>query len=67
MACNMLSKGTGSLVDHSDDYLASQCTYRGPEIEVCAPGRCHYLTFNWIRIWAWDGITMACPHVAVFN
>ncbi|OEU66497.1 MAG: hypothetical protein BA863_06120 [Desulfovibrio sp. S3730MH75] len=48
----------------SGKYFSPQFTCRGPEIDVCAPGVAITSCVPGAGYAAWDGTSMACPHVA---
>ena len=48
----------------SGNYFSPQFTCRGPEIDVCAPGVAITSCVPENGYAAWDGTSMACPHVA---
>jgi subtilisin len=48
----------------SGDYFSPEFTCRGPEVDVCAPGVAIVSTVPGNSYAAWDGTSMACPHVA---
>lgn len=48
----------------SGDYFSPKFTCRGPEINVCAPGVAITSCVPGAGYAAWDGTSMACPHVA---
>ena len=48
----------------SGDYFSPKFTCRGPEVDVCAPGVAITSTVPGNSYAAWDGTSMACPHVA---
>ncbi|MFN3938507.1 MAG: S8 family serine peptidase [Gemmobacter sp.] len=45
-------------------WFAAKFTCRGPEIDLCAPGVAVISTMPGGGYAAWDGTSMACPHVA---
>ena len=47
----------------SGDYFSPQFTCRGPEVNVCAPGVAITSCVPGGGYAAWDGTSMACPHV----
>lgn len=47
----------------SGDYFSPRFTCRGPEINVCAPGVAITSCVPGNGYAAWDGTSMACPHV----
>ena len=49
-----------------DGLFAAGFTCRGPEIDFCAPGVAVISTVPPNGYAAWDGTSMACPHVAGF-
>ena len=50
----------------TDGLFAAGFTCRGPEIDFCAPGVAVVSTVPPNGYAAWDGTSMACPHVAGF-
>jgi subtilisin family serine protease len=48
----------------SGDYFSPKFTCRGPEVDVCAPGVAIVSTVPENGYAAWDGTSMASPHVA---
>lgn len=59
-------KHIGDKPIQSNHYFAPKFTCRGPEIDVCAPGVAIVSTVPGNGYAAWDGTSMACPHVTGF-
>ncbi len=59
-------KHIGSEPIQSGQYFSPEFTCRGPEVDVCAPGVAIVSTVPGDGYAAWDGTSMACPHVTGF-
>lgn len=59
-------KHIGDKPIQSNNYFSPKFTCRGPEVDVCAPGVAIVSTVPENRYAAWDGTSMACPHVTGF-
>lgn len=60
------SRHAQGVEEGSDGLFAAGFTCRGPEIDVCAPGVAVVSTVPPDGYAAWDGTSMACPHVTGF-
>ena len=56
--------GKNPVQSESGDYFSPEFTCRGPEVDVCAPGVAIVSTVPGNSYAAWDGTSMACPHVS---
>ncbi len=56
--------GKNPVQSETGGYFSPAFTCRGPEIDVCAPGVAIISTVPGNGYAAWDGTSMACPHVA---
>jgi len=59
-------KHIGEKPIQSGHYFSPKFTCRGPEVDVCAPGVAIVSTVPNNGYAAWDGTSMACPHVTGF-
>ena len=60
------TKHIGEDITPSNNYFSPKFTCHGPEIDVCAPGVAIISTVPEDGYAAWDGTSMASPHVAGF-